>query len=69
MEQKPVKPFDQMTPAEQEVVRQFCYEIALALRRITGRSKGLDPKELPVPVDEVEEKGSADKKVYEKPAS
>lgn len=55
MEHKPLKPFDQMTPAEQEVVRQFCYEIAMALRRITGRAKDIAPEDLPVPVGEWEE--------------
>ena len=66
MEPKPVKPLDQMTPAEQEVVRQFCYEIAMALRRITGRAKSLAPEDLPVPVGHWEDI-SKDEQPEEKP--
>lgn len=31
------KSIDSVDPATQEKIREFCYELALALRRITGR--------------------------------
>jgi hypothetical protein len=36
----------QLNPAEQETVRQFCYEVALILRRITGRVVEDKPQDL-----------------------
>lgn len=36
-------------PAAQEKIREFCYELALALRRITGR---ISEDELETPKDE-----------------
>jgi hypothetical protein len=30
-------PTESLDPATQEKIREFCYELALALRRITGR--------------------------------
>lgn len=30
-------PIESMDPATQEKIREFCYELALILRRITGR--------------------------------
>ncbi len=36
----------QLNPAEQETVRQFCYEVALILRRITGRVVEEKPADL-----------------------
>jgi hypothetical protein len=39
-----------MTQAEQEIIETFCHELALALRRITGRTS-LSPKDLPRPIE------------------
>jgi len=52
MNSSPVKDFSQMNPAEQETVRQFCYEVALILRRITGRVVDEKPADLAVELDE-----------------
>jgi hypothetical protein len=41
-----------MSPAEQETVRQFCYEVALILRRITSRVVDEKPAELAVELGE-----------------
>jgi hypothetical protein len=30
-------PISELDPATQEKIREFCYELALALRRITGK--------------------------------
>jgi hypothetical protein len=35
-----------MTQAENEVIETFCRELALALRRITGRKVDISPKAL-----------------------
>jgi hypothetical protein len=43
---KPTFEISQMNPAEQETVRQFCYELALILRRITGRVVDEKPVDL-----------------------
>ncbi len=40
-----------MTPAEQETIDVFCRELALALRRITGKNIEIQPDMLPKPVD------------------
>ncbi len=45
-QQKSVPPID---PATQEKIREFCYELALALRRITGRV--VDDENLNLPED------------------
>ena len=42
----------QLNPAEQETVRQFCYELALILRRITGRVVEEKPVELATELDD-----------------
>jgi hypothetical protein len=49
---KPALEISQMNPAEQEVVRQFCYEVALILRRITGRGVDNKPADLATVLDE-----------------
>jgi len=36
-----------LNPAAEEKIREFCYELALALRRITGRKVDQGPEELP----------------------
>jgi hypothetical protein len=41
-----------MNPAEQETVRQFCYEVALILRRLTGRIVNERPVDLATELDE-----------------
>ena len=43
------KPVD---PVTQEKIREFCYELALALRRITGKVLEGDTAELPVDMGE-----------------
>lgn len=43
---KPVLEISQMSPAEQETVRQFCYDVALILRRLTGRVVSEKPADL-----------------------
>jgi hypothetical protein len=43
------KPIEALDPATQEKIREFCYELALALRRITGRV--VEDKELSLPED------------------
>lgn len=48
----PVTDIGQMSPAEQETVRQFCYEVALILRRITGRVVQEKPPDLATELDE-----------------
>lgn len=49
---KPVIDLSQMNPAEQETVRQFCYELALILRRLTGRVVDEKPADLATELDE-----------------
>lgn len=44
------KPVD---PVTQEKIREFCYELALALRRITGKVVEGDTAELPVDMGEI----------------
>ena len=39
-------------PVTQEKIREFCYELALALRRITGRVVEGETRELPVDIGE-----------------
>ena len=36
-----------LNPAAEEKIREFCYELALALRRITGRKVDQGLEELP----------------------
>ena len=38
---------EQLNPAAEEKIREFCYELALALRRITGRKVDQGLEELP----------------------
>ena len=40
---------ESLDPATQEKIREFCYELALALRRITGRV--VEGAELDLPED------------------
>ena len=42
-------PTESLDPATQEKIREFCYELALALRRITGRV--VENEELALPED------------------
>ena len=49
---KPDLNISQLNPAEQETVRQFCYELALILRRITGRVVDEKPTDLATELDE-----------------
>jgi len=49
---KPGIEISQMNPAEQETVRQFCYEVALILRRLTGRVVEEKPADLATELDE-----------------
>ncbi len=42
----------QLNPAEQETVRQFCYEVALILRRITGRVVEEKPQDLAMELED-----------------
>ena len=42
-----------MTRAEQDTIERFCQELALALRRITGRMIEFSPQELPVAIEDV----------------
>ncbi len=49
---KPGLDTSQLNPAEQETVRQFCYELALILRRITGRVVEEKPVELATELDD-----------------
>ena len=48
-----------MNRAEQEVVDLICRELALALRRITGRKVKFSPGELPVSIDVMNEINAA----------
>ena len=41
-----------LNPAAEEKIREFCYELALALRRITGRKVDQGLEELPKVVRE-----------------
>ncbi len=41
-----------MTQAEKETIEAFCRELALALRRITGRTVVIPPANLPKVVEE-----------------
>jgi hypothetical protein len=41
-----------MNPAEKETIKIFCRELALALRRITGKVVEIRPEELPMLADE-----------------
>jgi len=45
---------DEYTRAELEAIEAFCRELALALRRITGRVVEIKPGDLPVPLKEAE---------------
>jgi hypothetical protein len=45
---------DEYTRAELEAIEAFCRELALALRRITGRVVEIKPGDLPVPLKESE---------------
>ena len=45
---------EELTRAELEVIEAFCRELALALRRITGREVKIKSGELPVPLNEIE---------------
>lgn len=54
-----------MTQAENEIIEAFKRELALALRRITGRKIDLFPEELPTEVKE-EGKSAADSSTVEK---
>ena len=45
---------DEYTRAELEAIEAFCRELALALRRITGRVVEIKPGDLPVPLNEFE---------------
>lgn len=38
---------ESLNPAAEEKIREFCYELALALRRITGRKVDQGLEELP----------------------
>ena len=38
-----------MTQAEKETLEAFCRELALALRRITGKTIDIDPEMLAIP--------------------
>ena len=49
---KPALEISQMNLAEQETVRQFCYELALILRRLTGRVVSEKPADLATELDE-----------------
>jgi hypothetical protein len=40
-----------MTQAEQETIEAFCHELALALRRITGKNIVICPQDLPRPIE------------------
>jgi hypothetical protein len=40
-----------MTQAEQEIIETFCHELALALRRITGKNIVICPQDLPRPIE------------------
>ncbi|MBN1666912.1 MAG: hypothetical protein JW862_07475 [Anaerolineales bacterium] len=40
-----------MTQAEQETIEIFCRELALALRRITGKNIVIRPQDLPAPIE------------------
>jgi hypothetical protein len=41
-----------MTQAEKETIEAFCRELALALRRITGKKIEIDPSMLALPMEE-----------------
>lgn len=55
------------TQAEQETIEAFCRELALALRRITGRDVKIKPGELPVPLREIEPEATEEPTSEEKP--
>ena len=38
-----------MTQSEKETIEAFCRELALALRRITGKTIDIDPERLAIP--------------------
>ena len=48
-DQQTEMPIESLDPATQEKIREFCYELALALRRITGRV--VENAELDLPED------------------
>ncbi len=48
-----------MTQAEAETVEVFCRELALALRRITGKKIEIDPKSLPRELEEPENRATS----------
>lgn len=54
------KPIESLDPATQEKIRQFCYELALALRRITGRVVGDTELSLPEDLGNGEQAKSTD---------
>jgi hypothetical protein len=44
-----------MTQAEKETIETFCRELALALRRITGKTIDIDPEMLAVPEEFIQQ--------------
>jgi hypothetical protein len=58
-EKEPISDLDLVT---QEKIREFCYELALALRRITGRVIEGDLEGLPVDMGE-KQHASSDTKI------
>jgi hypothetical protein len=55
-----------MTQAENEIIEAFKRELALALRRITGRKIDLFPEELPTEVKEEGKPAATDPSAVEK---
>jgi hypothetical protein len=55
-----------MTQAENEIIEAFKRELALALRRITGRKIDLFPEELPTEVKEEGKPAATDASAVEK---
>lgn len=55
-----------MTQAENEIIEAFKRELALALRRITGRKIDLFPEELPTEVKEEGTPAATDSSTIEK---
>ena len=51
-----------LDPVTQEKIREFCYELALALRRITGRVVEDPMIGLPIEIGEKEPKKTTDQK-------
>ena len=42
------------TQAEEEAIKAFCKELAMALRRISGRVVEIKPGDMPIPLKEAE---------------